>query len=361
MFEQDFVNLLTEYPDAVHDKKRFVGLIKDYFPQNQKEMNLIRTLYEIDIVKEIDRVAVITNAFAYRLVKRLTEDFGTSRLNADWAVAMWCVCYGKKICHKQCDVELQSDGSQPAISEDDSHGQQKYRDLFRYTQVSGGYAVCGYTGSYTQTIIFQNRFNNKPVVSVYPSSFQESDAEELIMTEGYTVIGDRAFAGCNRLKQIVMAPTLKEIGASAFQGDGALSIINLPYGLEKIEKYAFADTGIRDFAIPSTVFWTGEGVLSGCKQLSSIKIPKNITELPNRMFRGCTGLRKIELPDTLQKIGDEVFKDCSELDLITVPDSVTEIGIDAFDNTHKKIIVQCSVGTYTEQYCRNNQIKYQLV
>lgn len=361
MFEQDFTKLLTEYPDAVHDKKQFVALLKDYFPQNQKEMNLVKTLFEIEIVKEIDRVPVITNAFAYRFVKKLTEDYGTTRLNADWAVAMWCVCYGKRICCKQCDVEVQQSATEPAIAEDDSYGQQKYRDLFRYTQVSEGYAVCGYVGSYTQTIIFQNKFNNKPVKSVYPSSFQESDAEELIMTEGYISIGDRAFAGCNKLKQIVMAPTLKEIGISAFQGDGSLCIINLPYGLEKIEKYAFADTGIRDFVIPSTVFWTGEGVLSNCKQLTSIKIPKNITELPDKMFLGCTKLRKVELPETLQKIGDAVFKDCLDLDLLIVPDSVTQIGNDAFDNTHKKIIVQCSMGSFAEKYCRENQIKYQLV
>ena len=79
------------------------------------------------------------------------------------------------------------------------------------------------------------------------------------------------------------------------------------------------------------------------------------------MFKECSALRKVEIPETVSQIGNEVFKDCTELDLITIPDNVKQIGEDVFDNTHHRIIVQCSQGSYTEQYCRSRLIKYQLV
>ena len=44
-----------------------------------------------------------------------------------------------------------------------------------------------------------------------------------------------------------------------------------------------------------------------------------------------------------------------------IPDSVQNIGEDAFTGTDEMFIVQCSFGSFAEQYCRKNKIKYQLV
>ena len=45
----------------------------------------------------------------------------------------------------------------------------------------------------------------------------------------------------------------------------------------------------------------------------------------------------------------------------TAPDSVKQIGQDAFTNTDKQFIIQCSFGSYAEEYARKNKFKYQLV
>ena len=54
------------------------------------------------------------------------------------------------------------------------------------------------------------------------------------------------------------------------------------------------------------------------------------------------------------------FED-SSLDIITIPDSVEKIGETAFDGTNKMFIIQCSFGTYAEQYARSHRLKYQLI
>ena len=79
------------------------------------------------------------------------------------------------------------------------------------------------------------------------------------------------------------------------------------------------------------------------------------------MFEECSGLRKVELHENLHFIGDRAFFGCKALDFIVIPDSVNSIGKDAFSNTDKQFIIQCSFGSYAEEYARKNKIKYQLI
>ena len=43
--------MLRQYGDAVEDKKKFTGLIKDFFPQEARTINLMLMAYEIGIVQ----------------------------------------------------------------------------------------------------------------------------------------------------------------------------------------------------------------------------------------------------------------------------------------------------------------------
>ena len=43
MFEDDFSRMLRDYPNAVSDRRVFVGLMKDLFPGQQMQVNLMNT------------------------------------------------------------------------------------------------------------------------------------------------------------------------------------------------------------------------------------------------------------------------------------------------------------------------------
>ena len=106
-------------PDAVADKKRFVGLLKDYFPDQPMQVNLISLAYGLGIAEELRKTNHIANAFAFRFVKRMLDEYGVSRINADWAVSVWCVCYGEQTLNKPCDIAVSKakSGAAPAIRE----------------------------------------------------------------------------------------------------------------------------------------------------------------------------------------------------------------------------------------------------
>lgn len=361
MFEKDFESMLRRYGDAIDEKKKFTGLIKDLFPQDARTINLMLMAYEIGIVPQIQSVGRINNAFAYRFVKQLTEDYGLSRVNADWVVSVWCVCYGKNILGKECEIGIQS-GKEPAIAPEQPSG-KKYGDLFQYRNSSqgSGLTVCGFSGSTDHTVIFQNRNAGKPVIEVGSGLFEGKNIEEVIITEGYQYIGKKAFSQNERLHQVVMPYTLLEIGDYAFEGCHNLRRITLTERLERIGEGAFKDTGLKTIVFPKSLYYIGADTFAGCTEMDKIKIPANIDRISDGMFEGCTQLKKIEFSESLLEIGERAFKGCSSMDIITIPDSVKKIGDTAFDGTNKRFIIQCSFGTFAEQYARSHKFKYQLV
>lgn len=87
MFEDSFADMLQRYPDAVHDRKRFFGLMKDLFSDQQMQVNLVNTAFDLGIVDELEKAGQINNTFAFRFLKRLLDEHGISRVNADWVIS----------------------------------------------------------------------------------------------------------------------------------------------------------------------------------------------------------------------------------------------------------------------------------
>ena len=362
MFEQDFESMLRSYADAIDDKKRFTGLVKDFFPEQAKNINLLLIAYTLGIAQEMKRAPRIGNAFAFRYVKQMMEDYGISRSNADWVVSVWCVCFGERILGKECDIKLQQPGSGPAVKEE-SKDTRSYGDLFCYQKSSqgNGLAVCGFDGDKSQTIIFQNKYKNQPVIEIGDEAFMNMPLQEVVMTDGIIYIGKRAFADCDRLHQIVFPFTVKEIGNQAMANCSALKSITLPMGLERIGAEALKGTSLRTIKIPNTLYWLGDGVFENCVNLDNVELPRNIDRIPDRMFAGCSSLHKFEMSNTVTEIGEKAFYNCSSLDILSIPESVQSIGANAFTGTNKLFIIQCAFGSYAEDYARRHKIKYQLI
>lgn len=119
MFEDRFENMIRQYDQALADRKVFVGLMRDLFPEDSKKANLIIDAFDLGIAEEIQKASEIDKAFAHRFVKQLEDDHGISRQNAEWAVSTWCVCYGKNILQKTCAITISTEVS---VTKDTSAG-----------------------------------------------------------------------------------------------------------------------------------------------------------------------------------------------------------------------------------------------
>ena len=105
-FDQEFTQFLKSYENDLEDTQKFTGLIKDIFPTKPLQMNLLLTVYKMDIVRAIRIASEMSPAFAARFENRLMRDFGVKQNFAKWAVSVWCVCLGGQVLGKPCRISV---------------------------------------------------------------------------------------------------------------------------------------------------------------------------------------------------------------------------------------------------------------
>jgi hypothetical protein len=94
-----------------------------------------------------------------------------------------------------------------------------------------------------------------------------------------------------------------------------------------------------------------------CDSLRNISIPDSITNIDEYAFLGCESITNITIPNSVTKIGDGAFAYCKSLTSIVLPDSLVSIGEQVFEGC-PSLTIQCNAGSYAEQYCKENNLKY---
>lgn len=179
--------------------------------------------------------------------------------------------------------------------------------------------------------------------------------KEIILPEGVTTIGERAFEKCSGLKSVTIPNTVKTIGGSAFKGCSSLISVTIPNSVDSIGSWAFQDctnlssvvwnanncslkgeygifksSNITSFTFCSDIKEIPHGICEGMKKLTEVEIPYGVTIINNSAFYGCSSLLSVTIPNSVDSIGIFAFDNCSSLKSITIPQSVTTIDKAAF-------------------------------
>ncbi len=129
--------------------------------------------------------------------------------------------------------------------------------------------------------------------------------------------------------------SVTEIGERAFKDCAALTDITIPNSVTKIGNYAFANTGLTEITLPSSLTATAtsnmDSAFLNCTSLKNVIIEEGVKVIGQFMFSGCSKLTQIVCPDSLTSIGYSAFMDCSSLSKITLGKNLSFIGSGAFD------------------------------
>lgn len=215
---------------------------------------------------------------------------------------------------------------------------------------SNGIPIVGVDGFSYQERLLGIQFYEESQVK-YIGSFQGCTGIEFIANMPATVekIGDYAFQGCERLRDVTLNDGLKYIGISCFEGCTSLESIKLPASLKVLRENAFrVCTGLRSVEFDDNInFYDGysygfyNNVFDGCENLTEVKLPKNSPDgfiIPTATFSWCSSLKSIEFPANTSRIDQLAFyrSGIENLNLTTI--------------TSKKIFVD---GYYTFAACEN--------
>ena len=125
-----------------------------------------------------------------------------------------------------------------------------------------------------------------------------------------------------------MPNTVKKILGEAFRDTKNLKNITLSSNLERIEDWAFRDTGITKIELPKSLSSMAPYVFSGATNLKELVIRGSIEGIPYGMCEGCTSLNKVTFEDckNLYSFSDWAFDGCTSLVSIKLPETIDLIG-----------------------------------
>ena len=192
--------------------------------------------------------------------------------------------------------------------------------------------------------------------SVFEGCF---NLKSVIIPEGVTVIGARAFGGkfngigqyCESvpISSIHLPSTVKEIGDSAFHNCSLLTEINLPNSLEKIGSAAFRGCSLESVSLPPLLTEISDYLFLSNKSLTSVTIPPSVTKIGVFAFNGTDLRNGISLPENVRTIEDGAFIGC-QFEEISIPNSVTTISWRTFQDCSRlqRVILPDNINTITE-------------
>ncbi|PMC11001.1 leucine-rich repeat domain-containing protein [Hoylesella timonensis] len=196
------------------------------------------------------------------------------------------------------------------------------------------------------------------VTEIGERALQRENITEVILPDGITKIGHKAFFQTKSLQKINFPKSLKAIEQQAFRGSG-LTEVNIP-GATAIGNAAFLScTDMKTLTIPKVTF-LGTMCFRHCSQLKTVTVPvsanigkkldasladyKLLFDLPkdkkssinyennsgNVAFGDCYNLTEAILQDGITTVPEAMFCFCGDLKDITIPASVKSVQDEAF-------------------------------
>ncbi|MBS6445568.1 MAG: leucine-rich repeat protein [Ruminococcus sp.] len=286
--------------DTIHNKQRFISILRDYIPEYDKERRLLITAIENNIVEILthengDKESAINKAREF-----MKNDMFLSKIAIDFILKVFTYMLGWEYTPEQEQPVQQTVATAQNVS----------------------------TSNNADTEQSHKKLDTKVFTSADASKFRLKGNVEI--PEGYTAIKGFAFDEYSLLKSIVIPEGVVAIGEYAFSNCVRLTSISLPSSLRFIKTSAF----------------------ESCTKLSSIEIPKGVVSIEDGTFQFCENLEKVVIPDTVGSIGASAFSCCDKLQRIRIPDSVKYIGDSVFDYC-PDIVVECYQYSYVHKYCQS--------
>jgi len=174
-----------------------------------------------------------------------------------------------------------------------------------------------------------------------------SDATYKLYGDGRLVIEgsgevQRYFSLNEKIKSVVIGEGITSLEGAFYSCVNLTSVI-LPKTLTNLGNDTFVwCRSLSTIVLPESLTSIGDDVFFDCSSLTSINIPEKITAIGKEMFRGCSGLTSIQLSENITEIGEGAFNGCSSLTDIQLSENITKIGASAFNGCSSLTNIQLS-------------------
>lgn len=159
---------------------------------------------------------------------------------------------------------------------------------------------------------YEDEFNSD--ITLYANWVNEDDGVPFTyVTLDDGTIEIRSYTGKRRyitVPEEIEGKAVSSIGEFAFEGETRLREVRLPSRLRRIRTGAFAGcTNLYKIDIPASVTEIGASAFSNAVRLGTLAIPadSNLISIGDKAFANCTKLRRVDLPASLERVNGSAF------------------------------------------------------
>ncbi len=159
---------------------------------------------------------------------------------------------------------------------------------------------------------YEDEFNSD--ITLYANWVNEDDGVPFTyVTLDDGTIEIRSYTGKRRyitVPEEIEGKAVSSIGEFAFEGETRLREVRLPSRLRRIRTGAFAGcTNLYKIDIPASVTEIGASAFSNAVRLGTLAIPadSNLISIGDNAFANCTKLRRVDLPASLKSVNGSAF------------------------------------------------------
>ena len=178
------------------------------------------------------------------------------------------------------------------------------------------------TSAGTLTITGSGAMTDWSHVDKVPWHASRASVRSVVLPQGLTTVGARAFSGCSKLTSASIPAGVTRIGTSAFADCTALASVTMPAGMTEIGDLAFFACGMTGITLPTGLEKIGDAAFAACKKLTRLEIPAGVARIGDMTFSLCDSLADITLTEHLNTVGTGAFTYCQNLQSITLPAGV---------------------------------------
>ncbi len=137
---------------------------------------------------------------------------------------------------------------------------------------------------------------------IYPAKKENA---EFCVPASVREIAPYAFEYCRNLTSLVLHDGIQKIGANALAECG-FTTIHIPTGMEVIEPYTFTWSKLTSVVIPSNIKTIAWGAFIYSRDLSKVEFSEGLVRIEKDAFAS-TGIREVELPKSAKQVSQWAF------------------------------------------------------
>ena len=252
--------VINQYPQCLESRAKLSAILRDLYPTERREINLILNVYECGIADKISHLHSIDAMQAQIFCRQLEVEYSLSTKAALWGLSLWLEAYQIPLQHNSpapkhsnrlCPPEKVLSKNPSTLSLLPSrttctldNGVQYELKILTLSTAE----IIKYNCFSEKNVVIPSIIEGKKIVGIGKDSFRShSEIEYVRISEGVRYVNDGAFADCYNLKSFLIPQSLVRLGTefgSDLENTGvfertALEHIILPRGIRYIGKRAF--------------------------------------------------------------------------------------------------------------------------